>query len=502
MSAKPKAGTVYLVGAGPGDPGLLTLRGKALLSEAEVVIYDYLANPALLEWAKPAAQKIYVGKKGGTASVSHQEQIHRRMIEAAKAGRSVVRLKGGDPFIFGRGGEEVEALAAAGIPFEVVPGVTSAIAAPAYAGIPLTHRDCASTVTFVTGHEDPDKDAPLIHWGQPATASDTLVVLMGMGHLPGIVARMIAAGRAPDTPMALIRWGTHPHQETLVGTLGDMVARVAETGFKPPVVMVVGDVVKLRGPFSWFEKRPLFGKRIVVTRARAQAAGLADLLIARGAEVIGLPAIEIVPTADWGPLDRALDQIVHYDGLIFTSVNGVRHFRKHLDDRRFDLRKLHGLVLIAIGPATAAAVESWGLYVDVVPTEFQAEGVLSELERIGIIGKRFLLPRAKAAREVLPDTIRAKGGEVDVVVVYETKRPTESTVPASVDMVTFASPSSVKNFMSGAGRTLPFATVACIGPITADCARAQGLTVDVMPKTYTIAALAEAIVEHFTCKVD
>ncbi len=498
MSTGNTIGTVYLVGAGPGDPGLLTLRGRALLEAADVVIYDYLANPKLLEWVRPSADKIYVGKKGGTSSPSHQDEIHRQMIEAARLGRQVVRLKGGDPFIFGRGGEEAEALVASGIPFEVVPGVTSAIAAPAYAGIPLTHRDRASTVTFVTGHEDPGKDAPLIHWGQPAAASDTLVVLMGMGNLPGIVAQMIAAGRAPETPIALIRWGTHPHQETLVGTLFDIVAQVTAAGFKPPVVMVVGDVVKLRGSFSWFEKRPLFGKKIVVTRAQAQAADLAEPLIAQGAEVIGLPAIEMVPTADWGPLDRALDQISQYDGLIFTSVNGVRHFRKHLDDRRFDLRRLHGLLLCAIGPATAAAVESWGLYVDVVPAEFRAEGVLDELDKVGMAGKRFLLPRAKVARDILPDTIRQKGGAVDVVTVYETRQPTgDVALPEAVDMVTFASPSSVKNFVAGAGKHLTFTAVACIGPITADCARAHGLTVDVMPKTYTIAALAAAVVEHF-----
>jgi uroporphyrinogen III methyltransferase/synthase len=476
----------------------LTLRGRVLLEAADVVIYDYLANPQLLEWAPATAEKVYVGKKGGSVSPAHQGEIHRRMIEAARRGLRVVRLKGGDPFIFGRGGEEAEALVAAGIPFEVVPGVTSAIAAPAYAGIPLTHRDRASTVTFVTGHEEDGKAAT--DWGRPASASDTLVVLMGMGNLPNIVTRMMACGRGPDTPIALIRWGTHPHQETLVGTLGDIVARVAVAHFKPPVVMVVGDVVTLRGPFSWFEKRPLFGKKIVVTRARAQAALLSDRLTAAGAEVIGLPAIEIVPVSDVGPLDRALDRIGQYDGLIFTSVNGVRHFRRHLSERRFDLRRLSGLSLCAIGPATAAAVEAWGLYVDVVPTEFRAEGVLDALEQVGIAGKRFLLPRAKVARDILPETIRAKGGEVDVVPVYETRPPTDAgPLPTAVDLVTFASPSSVKNFVNGMGRNLTFAAVACIGPITADCARAHGLTVDVMPATYTIPDLAAAVVEYFRC---
>jgi len=499
-----KRGIVYLVGAGPGDPGLLTLRGRALLESADVIFHDYLVHPRLLDWTRDVAEKVYVGKKGGTCNPAYQEQIHRQMIDAARSGKRVVRLKGGDPFIFGRGGEEAEALVAAGVPFEVVPGVTSAIAAPAYAGIPLTHRDHASTVAFVTGHDDPDKQADSIALGKFAAGSDTLVVLMGMGNLAGIVAALQSAGKAASTPIALIQWGTYPRQKTLVGTLGDIVARVAAVQFKPPVVMVVGTVVGLSESLRWFETRPLFGKTIVVTRAKEQAGGLADLLATYGAETTMLPALRIVPVADSGPLDCALDRIDHYDWIIFTSVNGVRFFRRRMEERRIDLRRLHGVRFCAIGPKTASTIESWGIYVDLVPEEFRAEGVLTALEGVGISGRRFLLPRARAAREILPEEIRKRGGSIDVVPVYETHLPETSGLPENdareVDMVTFASPSSVTNYLSIWGDRLHPKAVACIGPVTADCATAHGLTVDVIPKTYTIPALADAVVDYFRCK--
>ncbi len=500
-----KTGIVYLVGAGPGDPGLLTLLGRALLESADVIFYDYLTHPRLLYWAREEAEKIYVGKKGGTCSQAHQEQIHRQMIDAARLGKRVVRLKGGDPFIFGRGGEEAEALVAAGIPFEVVPGVTSAIAAPAYAGIPLTHREHASTVTFVTGHDDPDKQADPVAWGRIAAASDTLVVLMGMGNLAGIVCALQAAGKAASTPIALIQWGTYPHQKRLIGTLGDIVARVAAAQFKPPVVMVIGAVVGLSESLRWFETRPLFGKTIVITRAKEQPGGLADLLAAHGAETTLLPAIRIVPVANLGPLDDALDRLNQYDWIIFTSVNGVRFFRRRMQERRIDLRRLHGLRLCAIGPKTASTIEAWGVYVDLVPDEFRAEGVLAALTGVGITGQRFLLPRARTAREILPDEIRKRGGSIDVVPVYETHLPLltpdrPGIEAGPIDMVTFASPSSVTNYLSIWGDRLQPKAVACIGPVTADCAIAHGLTVDVIPKTYTIPALADAVVDYFKCR--
>lgn len=506
-----KTGTVYLVGAGPGDPKLITLRGKELLAEADVIIYDYLANPKLLEFAKEGAEKIYVGKKGGSRSSLHQEHIDHLMVEAAKAGKSVVRLKGGDPFIFGRGGEEAEALVAAGIPFEVVPGVTSAISVPTYAGIPLTHRDKASTVAFVTGHEDPAKEGSLVDWGKLAGGPDTLVFLMGMGNLPGIVSELIRHGKDPKTPIALIRWGTHPFQKTLTGRLEDIVEKVASEGMKPPVVMVIGEVVSLRNRLNWFESKPLFGKRIVVTRAREQAPEFIDLLSAYGAEAISFPTLQIVSPPSWAEADAAIERIEHYHWIIFTSVNGVQSFRKRLAALRKDLRLLKGISLCAIGPRTAAEIEAWGLQVDLVPDEFKAEGVLQALDARGIAGKRFLIPRAMEAREILPEEIQKKGGEVDVVPVYQSIRPDpdpatlEKTLHAKrADMITFASSSTLRNFMEILGPQrqswVTGSAIACIGPITAETALEFGLKVDVTPSEYTLPALAESIVDYFRKK--
>lgn len=506
-----KNGTVYLVGAGPGDPKLITLRGKELLAEADVIIYDYLANPKLLEFAKEGAEKIYVGKKGGSRSSLHQEHIDHLMVEAAKAGKLVVRLKGGDPFIFGRGGEEAEALVAAGIPFEVVPGVTSAISVPTYAGIPLTHRDKASTVAFVTGHEDPAKEGSLVDWAKLAGGPDTLVFLMGMGNLAGIVSELVRHGKDPKTPIALIRWGTHPFQKTLVGRLDNIVEKVGIEGMKPPVVMVVGEVVSLRNRLNWFESKPLFGKRIIVTRAKEQAPEFIDLLSSYGAEAVSFPTLEIAPPPSWVEADAAIERIEHYNWIIFTSVNGVQSFRKRLATLRKDLRVLKGISLCAIGPRTAAEVEAWSLQVDLVPSEFKAEGVLQALEGRGIAGKRFLIPRALEAREILPEEIQKKGGKVDVVPVYQSVRPTpdpamlETILRAKgVDLITFASSSTLRNFMEILGPQrqswLTGIAIACIGPITAETAREFGLKVDVIPGEYTLPALAESIVDYFRKK--
>ncbi|MDC4227970.1 MAG: uroporphyrinogen-III C-methyltransferase [Candidatus Manganitrophus sp.] len=506
-----KNGTVYLVGAGPGDPKLITLRGKELLAEADVIIYDYLANPKLLEFAKEGAEKSLRRKKGGSRSSLHQEHIDHLMVEAAKAGKSVVRLKGGDPFIFGRGGEEAEALVAAGIPFEVVPGVTSAISVPTYAGIPLTHRDKASTVAFVTGHEDPAKEGSLVDWAKLAGGPDTLVFLMGMGNLAGIVSELVRHGKDPKTPIALIRWGTHPFQKTLVGRLDNIVEKVGIEGMKPPVVMVVGEVVSLRNRLNWFESKPLFGKRIIVTRAKEQAPEFIDLLSSYGAEAVSFPTLEIAPPPSWVEADAAIERIEHYNWIIFTSVNGVQSFRKRLATLRKDLRVLKGISLCAIGPRTAAEVEAWSLQVDLVPSEFKAEGVLQALEGRGIAGKRFLIPRALEAREILPEEIQKKGGKVDVVPVYQSVRPTpdpamlETILRAKgVDLITFASSSTLRNFMEILGPQrqswLTGIAIACIGPITAETAREFGLKVDVIPGEYTLPALAESIVDYFRKK--
>lgn len=517
MSNLKNTGIVYLVGAGPGDPKLLTLRGKELLEQADVVIYDYLANTALLDFANDDAERIYVGKKGGSRSASHQSGINDLMISAAKQGKQVVRLKGGDPFIFGRGGEEVEALKAAALPFEVIPGISSAIAVPAYAGIPLTHRDRASSFTVITGHEDPNKTVPHLNQAQLATGADTLVYLMAMGNLPEIVAELIGHGRPADTPIALIQWGSYPYQRTLVGTLSDIVEKSKADDLKPPVVAVIGKVVALRERINWFESLPLFGKRILVTRAKAQATTFLDLLKGYGAEAISYPTLRIVPPSDWTKIDTAIEQIEQYDTIIFTSVNGVSYFRKRLKILKQDLRILNGIALCAIGPRTAQAIIDWGLHVDLVPETFTAEGVLEvlgieERGKDGFAGRRFLLPRAEEAREILPEEIRRLGGRVDVCPVYKAIRPdcgsaqmTAVLKRGPIDMLTFASSSTLKNFIAMVGRDemdsrFKDSAIACIGPITARTAEEFGLRVDVMPKDYTFSAMTTAIVDYYAKK--
>ena len=497
---------VYLVGAGPGDPKLITLRGKELLAEADVIIYDYLANPLLLAFAKDSAERIYVGKKGGARSELHQDQINQQMIDAAKSGKMVVRLKGGDPFIFGRGGEEAEALAAENIPFEVVPGVTSAIGVPTYAGIPLTHRDKASSVAFITGHEDPAKEEQHIHWEKIATSCDTLVFLMGMANLSAIATKLIEHGRNPSTPIALIQWGTYPIQKTLIGTLGTIEEKAQSAGIKPPVVMVVGEVVALRDDMNWFESLPLFGRKILVTRATAQAGEFANLLALQGAEVIPFPSIKIMPPPSFTDLDAAIQKIEQYNTIIFTSVNGVKSFRNRLYELGYDIRVLKGISLCAIGPRTREEILRLGISCDFIPAEFKAEGILDELERRGIAKKRFLIPRALEARELLPTEIKNKGGLVDVVAAYQAIAPQGKEIEeilrkGPIDMITFASASTVRNFVEGVTqKDMEFfkkSAIACIGPITAQAAQKYNMNVSVMPNEYTFPALTEAIVKYF-----
>jgi len=397
-----RLGKVYLVGAGPGDPGLLTIKGKECLEQADVVLYDYLANPALLRHAPDQAERIYVGRRG-RGHYQDQAEINRLLIERAKAGQVVVRLKGGDPFVFGRGGEEAEAVAAAGVAFEIVPGVTAAVAVPAYAGIPVTHRTLASTVTFVTGHEDPSKQTTVMDWPKLAATSGTLVFMMGMKTLPMIVRRLMEEGRSPVTPVAAVRWGTRADQHTVIGTLQDIVVKAEQARLEPPTVIVVGEVVKLREQLNWFEKRPLFGKRIVLTRAREQAREFSQLLAAYGAEPIEAPTIQIVPPVSWQAIDQAIDRVGEYDWLIFTSVNGVTPFMDRLHRASKDSRALAHLRICAIGPRTAEEVARYGLTPDLVPSEFQAEGVLTVLAGRDLRGKKILIPRAEVAREILPE---------------------------------------------------------------------------------------------------
>ncbi|TKB72657.1 MAG: uroporphyrinogen-III C-methyltransferase [Nitrospira sp.] len=509
MTKLKRPGKVYLVGAGPGDPGLLTLKGKECLEAADVVLYDYLANPALLQYAPARAQRVYVGRRG-RGQYQDQADINRLLIELAQEGNVVVRLKGGDPFVFGRGGEEAEAVAAMGVDFEVVPGVTAAVAVPAYAGIPVTHRTLASTVTFVTGHEDPTKPGTQLEWPKLSSSSGTLVFMMGMKNLPSIVRQLLAEGRSSDQPVAAIRWGTRADQQTVVGTLGDIVEKTEAVRLEPPTVIVVGEVVRLRTQLNWFEAKPLFGKRIVLTRAREQAREFSQLLAAYGAEPVEVPTIQIVPPASWQAIDDAVARLNSYQWLIFTSVNGVKPFMDRLHGAGKDARALAGLRLCAIGPRTAQELGAYGLTPDVVPAEFQAEGVIDSLTRIGVRGSRILIPRAEVAREILPEQLRELGATVDVIPVYRTIAPavdvaslTQEFQDGRVAAVTFTSSSTVRNFVElfgGRDVVKPLVAkvvIACIGPITAGTAKEYGLTVTVMSAENTVPALAEAIVKHF-----
>ncbi len=501
-------GRIYFVGAGPGDPGLVTLKGIEALKQADVVIYDFLANERLLGYAKEGVEAVYAGKKGRFKHIS-QERINSLIVRHAKQGKTVVRLKGGDPFIFGRGAEEALAAVRNGIPFEVIPGVTSAVAAPAYAGIPLTHRDFASSVTFLTGQESPEKDEPSIEWDKLSQGEGTLVILMGWKNLKAIVQRLLEGGRPPETPVAMIRWGTLPKQKCITGRLDNIVEVAEKEAMLPPVITVVGDIVGLREDLNWFETKPLFGRRILVTRTSEQAGAFTEILAGYGADPIAVPTIRTVPPADWKELDMAIRRISRYDWAIFTSINGVRYFFDRVYELGHDLRILKGVKICAIGPATARAVKERGINVDLVPGEYRAEAVITALGKRRIRGRRFLLPRALKAREVLPEEIKRCGGKIDVVTAYRTVKPRKEAArirelleSGGVDVVTFTSSSTVSNFASifkkgELKELLRGVRVACIGPITAATAREKGLCVDIMPERYTIPALAEAIADHF-----
>jgi uroporphyrinogen III methyltransferase/synthase len=505
-----KKGKVYLVGAGPGDPGLLTLRAKKCLSQADVVIYDNLANCVFLRYADVDAERIYVGKKGGNHTLS-QEKINSLIVERAQQGRCVVRLKGGDPFIFGRGGEEALELAKAGLSFEVVPGITSAIAVPAYAGIPLTHRSYTSTVAFITGHEDPHKEETDIAWDKLTTGIGTLVFLMGVGNLPRIAETLLEHGRSPDTPVAVIRSGTLTEQKTLVGTLRNIARLAEDNDLKPPAVIVVGGVVNLRNQLNWFENTPLFGKRIVVTRAREQASGFLESLVTLGADCIEFPTIEIVPPERWNALDRAIQNIETYNWLLFTSPNGVKYFLNRLAAVRKDVRDLKGVRIGAIGPKTAERWHELGIRLDLMPDEYRAEAIVEALKVWQIKGARILLPRAAQARETLPEELRKMGAHVDVVSAYQTVKPEYDTEKVrkmlkngTIHMVTFTSSSTVLNFVDmfdvDHDRLVEWmraVAVACIGPITAKTAQMKGFKVDLIAPEYTIDSLRESILDYF-----
>jgi uroporphyrinogen III methyltransferase/synthase len=489
------SGCVFLVGAGPGDPGLATERAVECLRQADCVVYDRLANERLLAHARPDAERLYVGKEAGRHAL-RQEEINQLLVTKASEGKVVCRLKGGDPYVFGRGGEEAEACRAAGIPFVVVPGVTSAIAVPAYAGIPVTHRGVATSFAVVTGHEDPTKAQSGIRWEHLARGVDTLIFLMGVENLAQIVAQLRAHGRPAETPVALIRWGTLPRQETLVGTLDDIVAQVQQTGFRSPAVTVVGEVVRLREALRWFDTRPLFGLRVLVTRAREQASALVAQLEAQGAEAIEFPTIRLQPLA-WE------EDVAGYDWILFTSANGVRYFFERLRALGQDARAIGPARLGAIGPATAAALEGLSLRVDFVPDQFVAERVVEQFPE-DPAGKRVLIPRARAAREVLPERLAERGARVRVLPVYENVPDTSAAealrarlAEGGIDLVTFTSASTVRNLVEAIGaQALAGVPAACIGPITAEAARAAGLCVEFVAAEHTIPGLVQAIVAH------
>lgn len=482
--------TVFLVGAGPGDPGLLTVRGAEALAMADVVVYDRLSVGALLELAPPEAERISVAKSAGKA-VMPQDDINALLVEKAKQGLTVVRLKGGDPFVFARGGEEAAALAEAGLLYEVVPGVTSAIAVPAYAGIPVTLRHSSTSFTVITGHEDPDKSDE-VNWEAAAQLGGTIVILMGVGRLPKIVDRLLAGGLAPETPTAAIRWGTRPEQHTVRSTL----AAIANEPLASPSVIVVGQVAAM--DLSWFESRPLFGKKVIVTRPRHQASVLADRLREEGADALIVPTIEIVDPLDGGAaLAAAITQLHAYDWVVLTSANGAARFCEQLRDGR----DLAGVKLAAIGPGTADVLADHNLVADLIPDRFIAESLLEAFPLPQVDdNRRVLLARAEVARDVLPDGLRELGWRVDVVDAYRTipVEPTEAERERVVgaDVVTFTSSSTVENWVAAFGpETLP-KTVACIGPITADTARRAGMRIDVIADVHTIDGLVDALVER------
>ena len=492
-------GKVYLIGAGPGDPELLTCKGRRILEQADAILFDHLAPAALLDLAPANAERLYVGKKKSVHAFT-QEEICAMLIERARRGLTVVRLKGGDPFIFGRGGEEAEALAEAGVVCELVPGISSALGIGAYAGIPLTHRGLSTSVSFVTGHA-----VDAVDWKTVGQA-DTLVIFMGMFAFAEIARELIAGGRSPDTPAIVVRWATRPDQETIAGTLATLPQLIAEHGMKPPATIVIGQVVRLREKLSWYERLPLFGRRIVTTRARGQADALAARLHALGADAIEMPTIEIQPAADYGPLDRALAELASYDWLIFTSANGVRFFLERLDRSSVDLRALRAKVC-AIGPATRAAVEALHLKVDLMGREYVAEGLLEAFAAHDLAGRRVLLPRAAVARDLVPVELGRRGARVDVVEAYRTVTPEGAGEQAAhifggarkPDCITFTSSSTVRNFVALTGaEALEGVKVASIGPVTTATARGLGIAVDAEARVFTVDGVVDAVLGLYT----
>ncbi|TDO92158.1 uroporphyrinogen III methyltransferase/synthase [Halanaerobium saccharolyticum] len=524
---------VYLTGAGPGDPALLTLKAKKAIEKADVVLYDRLANKRFLEYADSEAEKIYVGKKAKDHHYT-QGEIEALMVEKVKAGKTVCRLKGGDPFVYGRGGEEALKLKEAGIDFEIIPGISSSLAVPLYAGIPLTQRHLASSFAVITGHEAADKEESTIEIEKIAAAVDTLVVLMGVGKLPQTVERVLEAGKSPETPAALIRWGSRSQQQTITGTLDNIVEKVEAADFKPPAVIVIGEVVNLRKKLGWFENKKLLGRNILVTRPREQAASFVDLIEAEAGNAVLAPTIKIKEAQNGEALQKAVNNLAEYTHLIFTSVNGVKYFMQSLESQQLDLRALAGIKVMTIGSKTAAELKQNGIRADFIPDDYSTAGILEYLEKLESENKinlnqaSFLLPRADIAPQLLEEELKKLGAKVNNVEAYRTEPVKleaeifELLLNNELDLLTFTSSSTVENFVGGIEklienknqileletaekisdqqiwRQLKGIPAACIGPVTADKARDYGLNVKIAAAEYTIEGLFAAIFKYYS----
>lgn len=504
-----KKGKVYLIGAGPGDIGLLTVKGMKCLQKGDVVVYDFHLNAQILNYINHDAEFIYAGKRGGHHAMT-QDEINQALINKAKEGKIVCRLKGGDPFVFGRGGEEAEALVNEGIEFEVIPGVSSSIAAPAYAGIPLTHRKYSSSFAVITGNEDTTKPESSIDWSKFANGFDTLVFLMGVKNIGAITSKLIEHGKPPDTPTAVVRWGTRPDQKTVVSTLKDIAGLVKDENIKPPAVMVVGNVVKLRDTLKWYENKPLFGQRILITREYTKDyEPLEDL----GAEIFEFPTIEIVPPESYKELDESIDKVETYNWIIFTSANGFKYFMQRLIDKNRDIRDLKGIKICAIGTKTAEAIRNYGIKVDLIPEEFNAEGLIKAFSlqpsAPSLKGLKILLPRAEVAREVFPEKVRELGGQIDTPTAYRAIKPEKHgkrlkrfLKEGRISVATFTSAATFNNFLDIMGddatEILKDVTIAVIGPVTARAIQKAGLKVSIMPKEATIKAMVDEIIQWAT----
>ncbi len=501
-----KKGKVYLIGAGPGDIGLLTIKGMKCLQKAETVIYDFHINAQILNYINHEAEFIYAGKRGGHHEMT-QDETNRTLVEKAKEGKIVCRLKGGDPFVFGRGGEEAEILASEGLEFEIIPGVSSAVAAPAYAGIPLTHRDYSSSFAVITGNEQVSKPESMIDWSKYARGYDTLVFLMGIKNISSITSKLMENGRPAETPTAVIRWGTRPDQKTIVSTLHEIADKVTESKIRPPAVMVVGNTVLLRDKLKWYENKPLFGHRILITRQYNEEY---EILERMGAEIFEFPTITTVPPGSYDDLDCAIEKVESYDWLVFTSANGFRTFMERLTEKERDIRDLKGIKICTIGSKTASAVRSYGMKVDIVPNEFNAEGLIDLfLKETGgdLKGIRILLPRAEVAREVFPQKVRELGGEIDTPASYRTSGPGSHSkrlerflIEGKITIATFTSAATFNNLVDiikgDVTDLLKDVTIAAIGPVTKKAVEKSGLTVHIMPEKATIKDMVEDLIAN------